>query len=93
MAKSYARLFGISDYEEKELFSVKEVAEFICEEGKHSDVSIYCENGSLLLNTFGIFINKINDMEYREELLNVLIPMQHAIEENIGSEDAGMGGM
>ncbi len=93
MAKSYARLFGISDYDEKELFSVKEVADFICEEGKNSDVSIYQENGSLLLNTFGLFINKITDMEYREELLKVLIPMQEEIENNMGSEDAGMGGM
>lgn len=93
MAKSYARLFGISDYEEKELFSVQEVAEFICEEGKKSDVSIYQENGSLLLNTYGIFINKITDLEYREELLNTLIPMQRDVEDNMGSEDEGMGGM
>ena len=93
MAKSYARLFGISDYDERELFSVQEVAEFICEEGKHSDVSIYQENCALLLNTFGLFLNKITDMEYREELLKVLIPMQQEIEENMGSEDIGMGGM
>ena len=93
MAKSYTRLFGISDYDEKELFSVDEVAEFICKEGKHSDVSIYQENGTLLLNTFGIFINKINDMEYREELLKTLIPMQQDIEDNMDSEDVGMGGM
>jgi hypothetical protein len=93
MAKSYTRLFGISDYDEKELFSVDEVAEFICKEGKHSDVSIYQENGTLLLNTFGIFINKINDMEYREELLKTLIPMQQEIEDNTDSEDVGMGGM
>jgi hypothetical protein len=32
-------------------------------------------------------------MEYREELLKVLIPMQQEIEENMGSEDVGMGGM
>ena len=63
MAKSYERLFGVSDYDERELFSVQEVAEFICEEGKHSDVSIYQENGALLLNTFGLFLNKITDME------------------------------
>ena len=93
MAKSYARLFGISDYDERELFTVQEVAEFICEEGKKSDVSIYQENGTLLLNTFGIFINKITDLEYREELLNTLTPMQQEIEENMGSEDEGMGGM
>ena len=93
MAKSYARLFGISDYDERELFSVQEVAEFICEEGKHSDVSIYQENGTLLLNTCGLFLNKITDMEYREELLKVLIPMQQEIEDNMCSEDVGMGGM
>ena len=93
MAKSYTRLFGISDYDEKELFSVDEVAEFICKEGKHSDVSIYQENGTLLLNTFGIFINKINDREYREELLKTLRPMQQEIEDNMDSEDVGMGGM
>ena len=93
MAKSYSRLFGISDYKEKELFSIQEVAEFICEEGKRSDVSVYQENGTLLLNTFGIFINKITDLEYREELLNTLIPMQREIEANIGSEDVGMGGI
>jgi hypothetical protein len=93
MAKSYTRLFGISDCDEKELFSVDEVAEFICKEGKHSDVSIYQENGTLLLNTFGIFINKINDMEYREELLKTLIRMQQEIEDNMDSEDVGMGGM
>lgn len=93
MAKSYERLFGISDYDERELFSVQEVAEFICEEGKHSDVSIYQENGTLLLNTSGLFLNKITDMEYREALLKVLIPMQQDIEDNMGSEDVGMGGM
>ena len=84
MAKSYARLFGISDYDERELFSVQEVAEFICEEGKHSDVSIYQENGTLLLNTFGLFLNKITDMEYREELLKVLAPMQKKLDGSDG---------
>ena len=84
MAKSYARLFGISDYDERELFSVQEVAEFICEEGKHSDVSIYQENGALLLNTFGLFLNKITDMEYREELLKVLIPLQKKLDGSDG---------
>ena len=94
MAKSYYRLFGISDYDEKELFSIEEVAEFICKEGRRSDVSVYQEDGSLLLNTFGVFINKINDMEYREELLKVLIPMQRQLENEMYSDDdIGMGGM
>ncbi len=94
MAKSYSRLFGISDYDEKELFSTEEVAGFICKEGQRSDVSVYQEDGSLLLNTFGVFINKINDMKYREELLKVLIPMQRQLENEMCSDDdIGMGGM
>jgi hypothetical protein len=32
-------------------------------------------------------------MEYREELLKVLIPMQQDIEYNMGSEDVGIGDM
>ena len=94
MAKSYSRLFGISDYDEKELFSIEDVAEFICKEGRRSDVSVYQEDGSLLFNTFGVFINKINDMEYREELLKALIPMQRQLENEMYSDDdIGMGGM
>ena len=43
--------------------------------------------GKELLDTFGIYINKISDMEYREELLKVLIPMQHEVENAAFSED------
>lgn len=38
------------------------------------------KDGTPFLDTFGIYINKITDMEYREELLKVLIPMQHEVE-------------
>lgn len=75
----YAKLYGLSDRQTKELYSVKEVANFIIEEGLHSDVKIITEEGEHLLDTFGIFINKISDMEYREQLLKVLIPMQQKI--------------
>lgn len=33
-------------------------------------------DGTFVLDTFGIFINKISDMNYRAELLEILIPMQ-----------------
>lgn len=72
----YAKLYGLSDRVTKELYSVEEVANFIIKEGVCSDVKIITEEGERLLDTFGIFINKISDMEYREQLLKVLIPMQ-----------------
>lgn len=75
MAK-HKTLYGFSDRTKKELHSIEDVSHFIREEGLHSDVEITTEDGKLFLNTFGIFINKISDMEYREQLLKVLIPMQ-----------------
>lgn len=75
MAK-HQKLYGLSDRTEEWLYSVEEVAKFICKEGLYSDVKILTETGEQLLDTFGIFINKISDMEYRTELLKVLVPMQ-----------------
>ena len=75
----YKKLYGFSERETKELYSVKDVANFIIEEGLHSDVKVLTEDGEPLLDTFGIFINKISDMEYREKLLKVLIPMQQKL--------------
>ena len=46
--------------------------------------------GKELLDTFGIYINKISDMEYREELLKVLVPMQNEVENAAFSEDEDM---
>ena len=46
--------------------------------------------GKELLDTFGIYINKISDMKYREELLKVLIPMQHEVENAAFSDDEDM---
>ncbi len=40
-----------------------------------------CENYEKILSTFGIYLNRIDDMEYRSELLKELIPMQYKIEE------------
>ncbi len=46
--------------------------------------------GKELLDTFRIYINKISDMEYREELLKVLVPMQQEAENAAFSEDEDM---
>lgn len=82
--KDYNKLIGISDNTRKELNSIEEVAQFICKEGLVSDVRIEQGDGSLLLDTFGTFINKITDMEYREELLKVLVPMQKKLDGSDG---------
>ena len=82
--KTYNKLIGISDNTRKELNSIEEVAQFICKEGLKSDVCIEKEDGSLLLDTFGTFINKITDIEYREELLKVLVPMQKKLDSSDG---------
>ena len=82
--KIYNKLIGISDNTRKELNSTEEVAQFICKEGLTSDIRIEEEDGSLLLDTFGTFINKITDMEYREELLKVLVPMQKKLDGSDG---------
>lgn len=86
MKSNHPKLIGYSQDETRELNSVQEVAEFICQEGIHSDLTIRTEDGDFFLNTFGIFINRIADMDYRQDLLEVLIPMQM-------EQEGSMGGM
>lgn len=76
-------LTGISEDGEKELHGVKEVAEFICDKGRYYDLRVVAPDGEQVLNTFGIYIDRICDMEYRNELLAVLIPMQKAFEKEM----------
>ena len=80
----YPVLFGHYNDVVRDLHSIQEVAEFIMEYGTKGDLAITREDGTILLSTFGIYINKIADMEYREELLKVLTPMQMALD---GSEN------
>lgn len=82
--KTYKKLIGISGNTKKELNTTEEVALFISNEGLTSDVRIEQEDGSFLLDTFGMFINRITDMEYREELLKVLVPMQKKLDNSDG---------
>ena len=79
-SKKHPKLIGMSHHDERELNSIEEVAKYICEKGVSSDVTITYEDGTPFLNTFGIYIDRISDMEYRSELLKVLIPMQKALD-------------
>lgn len=66
-----------SEGNEVTMTNVKEVSEFIISQGCLSNSYIYEKiSGLFVLNTIGIFIDRIADMEYRTELLAVLIPMQ-----------------
>lgn len=80
IANKYPVLYGYAGETEKELKSVQEVAEFIMEYGQKEDITITQECDLFFLNTFGIYINRIVDMDYREELLKVLVPMQKAVD-------------
>ena len=80
----YETLYGESDRCTKELHGVKEVAEFIVTEGIHGDVHICSKDLSLVITTVGFYLDKISDMDYRVELLEVLIPMQKEAEEKAG---------
>ena len=65
----HPRLFGYSPQCQKELNSVKEVANFIFTEGLKSDVLITTSDGTPFIRTIGFFIDRIASMEYREALL------------------------
>ena len=80
-------LYGVGGGETAELHSVREVAQFIYEKGLRGDVLITREDGTPFITTFGFFIDKIADMDYRDELLKELVPLQ------MGEQDGGMGGM
>lgn len=79
-SKKHPKLIGTSNHDERELNSIEEVAKYICEKGVSGDVAITYEDGTPFLNTFGIYIDRISNMDYRSELLKVLIPMQKALD-------------
>ena len=64
--------------------SVEEVAEFICKEGLNGDVEIITSDGDVFITTFGIYLDKVKDEDYRNELVKVLVPMQKKLD---GSEE------
>ncbi len=84
--KTHPRLIGISRDDKRELDSIEEVAKYICERGVLSDVTITDEDGTIFLNTFGIYIDRVYDMKYCSELLKILVPLREKLE---GSEAIG----
>lgn len=74
--KKYSVLIGHSGEKTIELHNIQEVAEFICNHGLKNDLLITQPDGTHFLDTFGIFINHIADMEYRDALVKILTPMQ-----------------
>ena len=80
-------LYGICGDKTAELHSIQEVAQFIYEKGLHSDVLITKEDGTPFITTCGIFIDKIADMDYRDELLKELVPLQ------LGEQNDGIAGI
>ena len=84
--ENHPNLIGHSVNGNQELHSVEEVAKFICDNGQLGDVTITYDDNTPFLNTFGIYIDRIADMEYRTELLKVLIPMQKELD---GTPDFG----
>ena len=67
----------------EEIRNTYEMAKFIVEKGQTGDLLITDEQGTPFLNTFGTFIDKIADMEYREKLLKELVPMQKELESQV----------
>lgn len=71
-------LIGHFEGESKQLKSVEEVAEFICKNGKHGDVTIL-NNGEPFITTIGIYLDKVADIRYRSQLMPILTKKQEQI--------------
>ena len=71
-------LMGYSKDENKQLKSIDEVAEFICKNGKHGDVTIM-NNGEPFITTIGIYLDKVADIRYRVQLMPVLTKKQKQV--------------
>lgn len=78
--EKYPLLIGHSLAGRTRLHNIYEVANFICIHGQYDDLRITQKDGTPFLDTFGIYIHKIADMDYLEELMKVLVPMQMEID-------------
>ena len=79
----YPLMYGHSESGTTELHNIEELSDFICKEGLKGDLKVTLPNGNLLLDTFGPYLNRIADMDYRESLLQVLVPKQQEMEARI----------
>lgn len=75
--EKYPLVIGHSMIGNRRLHDTQEVAEFICQSAEFGDSKITYGNSIILLTTYGMYIDKVTDLEYRDELLKVLIPMQN----------------
>ena len=80
MKEKYPVLIGHSARACKKLFTMEQVADFICEQGLYGEVTIETPEGLMLISTYGIYLDKVTDMEYRAQFLEILEPKQHALE-------------
>ena len=91
-SEKYFLLYGECSEGNIELRNVNDVAKFICEYGINEDVRVFTPFREELLDTFGIYLNKISDMEYRDELLKVFVPMQQKLDGTANIEETeGLG--
>ena len=68
--------YGCDD-EPAELTDVRKISEFIINNGLYGDITMYKKDtGEFVLSTIGIFIYQIADMDFRNELLTILVPLQ-----------------
>lgn len=71
-------LIGYSMTENRQLKNIDEVAEFICKNGKHGDVTIK-NNGEPFITTIGIYLDKVADIRYRAQLMPILVKKQKTL--------------
>lgn len=71
-------LVGYAEGERKQLKSIDEVADFICNNGKHGDVTIM-NNGEPFITTIGVYLDKVADIRYRSQLMPILTKKQEQI--------------
>ena len=71
-------LVGYAEGERKQLKSIDEVADFICKNGRHGDVTIM-NNGEPFITTIGVYLDKVADIRYRAQLMPILTKKQKQI--------------
>ena len=71
-------LIGYSMTENRQLKNIDEVADFICKNGKHGDVTIK-NNGEPFITTIGIYLDKVADIRYRAHLMPILTKNQKTL--------------
>ena len=71
-------LVGYFESESKQLKSIEEVADFICNNGKNGDVTIM-NNGEPFITTIGVYLDKVADIRYRSQLMPILTKKQEQI--------------